>query len=421
MKTILIVATLDTKGAEVSFAREQIESLGAKAMLLDAGVLNPPMIAPCITREEVADAACSSIEEIRNIGSEGAALDVMAVGGGNIALRLYQEGKIHGVLSIGGSCGTSLGTGVMRALPIGVPKFMISSQAANPAVVGATVKTSDICMFHSVSDVAGLNRLTKTIFARACGGVVGMARAEIPQEKGEQKTIGFCSKGTTEAANVMIRQRIFEAGYQPMTFHCFGFGPASFEQVIKDGFIEGGVIELASDWIDRIGGGNSFPPDDRYENAGKLGLPQVFVPGSCDFIASDRASAAKYPGRINTQHNAAVQLYRTTREELIQAGREIGEKLSRSRGPVTVVIPMRGFCVHDCEGGVLYNPDADAGFVEAISAFDGRGMVKIKKIDAHINDGKFVDAIMDAFMENVAEAEEKKTSLIQQTATAGNN
>ncbi|MFZ7112260.1 MAG: Tm-1-like ATP-binding domain-containing protein, partial [Desulfatiglandales bacterium] len=161
MKTILIVATLDTKGTEVAFARQNIESLGAKAMLLDAGVLGAPAITPGITREEVARAACSSMEEIARIGSEGEALEVMAQGAGAIALKLHREGRIHGVLGIGGSCGTALGSGVMRHLPIGVPKFMISSQAGNPAVVSSAVKTSDICMFHSVSDVAGLNPLTR--------------------------------------------------------------------------------------------------------------------------------------------------------------------------------------------------------------------------------------------------------------------
>jgi uncharacterized protein (UPF0261 family) len=287
-----------------------------------------------------------------------------------------------------------LGTGVMRALPIGVPKFMVSSQAGNPAM-SRLVGTKDICMFHSVADVAGLNRFTKVIFTRACGGVVGMARAEIKEEKNQKKTVALCAKGSTEDANRRIRERLADAGYQTMTFHCFGFGPASLEQVIADGYIDGGVIELSSDWLDHIGGGSSFPPDDRYENAGKLGLPQVFVPGTCDLIA---APPGKYTGRKTHLHNEAVMSYRSSYAELHQVGTEIGEKLSKSKGPVTVVIPMQGFSVFDRLGGPLYDPDADTGFIDAISAF--RDKLKVVKVDAHVLDVKFVDAVMNAFLEN---------------------
>ncbi len=292
--------------------------------------------------------------------------------------------------------GTALGTGVMRALPIGVPKFMVSSQAANP-VMSRLVGTKDICMFHSVGDVVGLNQFTRIIFTRACGGVVGMTSAEVKEEKKEKKIVALCAKGTTEDANRMIRQRLADAGYHPMTFHCFGFGPASLEQVITEGYIDGGVVELSSDWLDRIAGGYSFPPDDRYENAGKLGLPQVFVPGTCDMIA---ATPGKYANRKTHLDNKAVTCYRSNYMELQQVGREIGEKLSKSKGPVTVVIPMQGFSVQDHVGGPMYDPDADAGFIDAISAFSGR--VKVVKVDAHISDEKFIDAVMDAFLENAS-------------------
>lgn len=395
MKTILVVATLDTKGMEVAFSKENIEALGAKALLLDAGILGSPTIIPDITREEVAVAAGSTLKKVRTMTAEAEALGVMTQGASNIAVKLHEEGKIHGVLGIGGGMGTAMGTGVMRSLPIGVPKFMVSPQAGNPDVVGAAVGTKDICMFHSVTDVVGLNPLLRTIFSKACGGVVGMANAEVRLETSYRKTVAVCAKGTTEAANRIIRDKLADAGYQPMTFHCFGYGPASLEQIIKDGYIDGGVIELASDWLDRIGGGASFPPADRYENVGERGIPMVFVPGSCDFIA---AAPGKFPGRTVQPHNRAVSLYRSSKEELAQLAQEVGEKLAKSKGPVTVVIPLKGFCVHDREGGPLYDPEANAAFIEGISAFEGK--FKIKKVDAHINDERFIDAILEAFQEN---------------------
>ncbi|OPY60863.1 MAG: hypothetical protein A4E57_04344 [Syntrophorhabdaceae bacterium PtaU1.Bin034] len=396
MKTILIVATLDTKGTEVAFAKKQIEDLGARTLLLDAGILGAPTIEADITREEVAIAAGLSIEAVREIPAEAEALGHMTKGAGTIAKRLADEDQIHGVLGIGGGMGTAMGSGVMRALPIGIPKLMVSSQAGNPAVVGSAVGTKDLCMFHSVTDVVGINRLTRTVFTKACGAVVGMANADVKHEPSEKKTVAICAKGTTEDANRMIRQKLLDADYQPMTFHCFGFGPASFEQVLSDGYIDGGVIELASDWMDHIGGGDSFPPDDRYENAGRLGLPQVFIPGSCDFIA---AAPGKFTGRLVQPHNRAVALYRSKKKELARVGEEIGQKLAKSKGAVTVVIPLQGFSVHDRKGGPLYDPKANAGFIDAISAFDGK--FKIRKVDAHVNDQKFIDVVIEEFLENV--------------------
>lgn len=396
-KTILIVATLDTKGTEVEFAKKQIECLGANVILMDAGIQGNPTIKAEISREEVAAESGLTIEEVREIPEEAVALGYMTDGAGMIARRMAEEGKIHGVMGIGGGMGTSLGSGVMRALPIGIPKFMVSSQAGNPAVVGQAVGTKDLCMFHSVTDVVGINRLTRTIFTKACGAIVGMANAEVEHDPTDRKTVAICAKGTTEAANRMIRQRLFDAGYQPMTFHCFGYGPASLEQVLSDGYIDGGVIEFSSDWLDKIAEGASFPPEDRYENAGKAGLPQIFIPGSCDFIA---AEPGRFEGRKCHPHNRAVALYRSTREELAQVGKEIGEKLSKSNGPVTVVIPMKGFGVHDREGGSLHDPEANQGFIDAISEFEGK--IKIKKVDAHVNDPEFIDAVMEAFSDNVA-------------------
>jgi len=284
----------------------------------------------------------------------------------------------------------------MRALPIGVPKFMVSSQAGNPAM-DRLVGTKDICMFHSVADVVGLNRLTRIIFTAACGGVVGMANAHVKELKDKKKIVALCAKGSTEAANRTIRQKLADAGYYPMTFHCFGYGPASLEQVIADGYIDGGVIELSNDWLDRIAGGYSFPPDDRYENAGRLGLPQVFVPGSCDLIA---APPGRHTGRKTHPHNEAVTSYRSTYSELYQVGKEIGEKLSKSKGPVAVVIPMRGFSMYDYPDGPMYDPDANAGFIDSISTFSDT--LKVVKVDAHIYDETFSDAVMDAFLENAA-------------------
>lgn len=294
--------------------------------------------------------------------------------------------------------GTTLGTAVMRSLPIGIPKVMISTVAALP-IVGQYVGTKDIMMYHSVADVAGLNRLTRIIFTNAAGAVVGMANADLEKIE-NKKLIGISTLGTTEAAARKARELLGEADYETVTFHTTGVGGRSLEQIVRDGVIDGGMVEFSlHEWVDRIAGGLFLPPDDRYENAGLQNLPQVYVPGSTDFIVQS-AGNEKLQNRITHMHNRVIMLYRTSRDELKQVGFEIGRKLSQSLAPVTVVIPTKGFCVHDREGGPLWNPEANMGFVEGIES-SATGNLKIKKVDAHVLEESFVEEVIDSFLENV--------------------
>ena len=397
MKNILLVAALDSKGSEVFFLKQRIESHGAKTIIIDAGILGEPLFPPDYTRETVAEMAGTTIEKVRKIPSEGEAMDMQIKGATEIAQQLFRQGKIDGILGIGGTMGTCLGTAVMRSLPIGIPKVMISTVAALP-VVGLYVGTKDIMMFHSVADVAGLNRLTRTIFANAAAAVVGMANSDLDKLE-NKKLIGVSTLGTTEAAARRTRELLGEAGYETVTFHTTGVGGRSLEQIVSDGVIDGGMVEFSlHEWVDRIAGGLFLPPDERYENAGLKNLPQVYVPGSTDFIVQT-AGFEKFQGRVNHKHNQQIMLYRTGRDELKQLGSEIGHKLSRSLAPVTVLIPMRGFCVHDREGGPLWNPEANMGFVEGIES-SATGNLKIKKVDAHVLEEGFVQEVINQFLEN---------------------
>jgi uncharacterized protein (UPF0261 family) len=396
VNTILIVSALDTKGVEVLFLREQIESLGARATVIDAGILGKPYFTPEVTREEVARLAGLTLEEIRNIPSEGEAMEVMIKGAINKTQALFAEGKIQGVLSVGGTMGTALGTAVMRSLPYGVPKVMVST-VAGVGDVSVYVGTKDIIMYHSVADVAGLNRLTRKIFSSAAAAVVGMSN--VPQDDTVNKRlVAVSTLGTTEAAASNVRSRLAEKGFETITFHTTGVGGTCLEQLMAEGVVDGGVVELSlHEWVDRIAGGLFQPPDDRYENAGKRGLPQLYVPGSTDFIVH-RAGQEKFQGRKTHMHNRAITLYRTSREEFTTVGKEVALKFNKSLGPVTVLIPLKGFCVHDREGGPLYDPEANMGFVEALEA-NIQPNVTVKKVDAHVLDDYFVDAVINSFME----------------------
>ena len=397
MKNILLVAALDSKGSEVFFLKRRIESHGAKTIIIDAGILGEPLFPPDYTRETVAEMAGTTIEKVRKIPSEGEAMEMQIKGATAIAQQLFNNGQVNGILGIGGTMGTALGTAVMRSLPIGIPKVMIST-VAGVGDVGVYVGTKDIMMFHSVADVAGLNRLTRTIFANAAGAVVGMVNADIEKLE-NKKLIGISTLGTTEAAARKSRELLAKAGYETVTFHTTGVGGRCLEQTVSDGVIDGGMVEFSlHEWVDRITGGLFQPPDDRYENAGLKNLPQVYVPGSTDFIVQ-RPDNHNLQGRITHMHNRSIVLYRSSRDELRQIGEEIGHKLSRSLAPVTVLIPMRGFCVHDREGGPLWNPEANTGFIEGIES-SASGNLKIKKVDAHVLDERFVQEVIDQFLEN---------------------
>lgn len=398
MKNILILAALDTKGNEVRFIQERIEEYGAKTITIDAGILGEPIIPPDFTRYQVAEAAGSSMDKVRADTSEGEAMEVLIKGATAITKQLFAEGKIDGVLGIGGSMGTNLGTAVMRSLPIGIPKVMISTMAAVGMVVPFYVGTKDVNLFHSVADVAGLNRLTRRIFANAAGAVVGMAKAR-QDSFDNKKLIALSTLGTTEGAARVARDLFGKAGYETVTFHTTGAGGKSFEQVVLDSIVNGGVCEFSfHEWVDRIAGGLFIPPDERYEGAGQMNLPAVYVPGSTDFIV-EGPGCDKFHGRATHMHNRAITLYRTNRAELQQVGEEVGNKLNKSTAPTTVVIPMRGFSVQDVKGGDLYDPAANMGFVEGIES-KASGNLRVKRVDAHVLEESFVKEVVNTFIEN---------------------
>lgn len=409
MKNILIVAALDSKGTEVEFIKQKIEDFGARTIIIDAGILGEPLFPPDFRREKVAELAGSTIEKVRKLRSEGEAMDMQIKGATAIAQQLYSNGQINGILGIGGTMGTALGTAVMRSLPIGIPKVMISTMAATP-VVELYVGTKDIMMFHSVADVAGLNRLTRTIFTNAAGAVVGMAKAGIDKLE-NRSLVGISTLGSTEAAARLTRQLLGEAGYETVTFHTTGVGGRSLEQIVSDGVIDGGMIEFSlHEWIDRAAGGLFIPPDERYETAGLKSLPQVCVPGNTDFIVQN-AGNENFQDRVSHVHNRVIHIYRTRRDELKQIGIEIGHKLSRSLAPVTVVIPMRGFSNYDRVGGPFWNPEADMGFVEGLES-SASGNLKIKKVDAHILEESFVQEVVHTFLENAKLVEFMKNTKV---------
>lgn len=386
MATVVLVGTLDTKGEEYAFLRERLRELGVDVILVDAGVLGEPKTPPDIPREEVARAAGTSIETLAEAGDRGAAVGTMSRGAGEIVHRLHEEGRLDAVLGLGGSGGTSLVTGAMRSLPVGVPKIMVSTMASGDTrpYVGA----SDVTMMYSVVDISGINRLSARILTNAAAAAAGMARAETPQGTGEDRPlVGATMFGVTTPAVEAARERLEELGYEVLVFHATGTGGRSMEALMRDGFITGVLDLTTTELADELVGGVLSAGPDRLQAAGELGLPQVVSLGALDMVnfGPRETVPERFRNRRLYEHNPTVTLMRTTPEECAELGRTIARKLSAARGPTTLFVPRGGLSAIDREGQPFHDPEADGALFEALLE-NLSGNVEVVESEANIND-----------------------------------
>ncbi|HYO50733.1 MAG TPA: Tm-1-like ATP-binding domain-containing protein, partial [Chloroflexia bacterium] len=311
--TVLLIGTLDTKGREIAYVRDRIRALGVDTLVLDSGVLGEPLdIVPDITRVEVAIAAGSTIDELRNAGTRGLAVERMKEGVREMTLRLYQEGKVHGVICLGGAEGAVLGAAAMKALPIGVPKVIITPIASGKRHFGPLVGTKDVMVVHSVIDILGINPVSMAVFDNAAAAIVGMvgrgarsegrgARdqgsgvrgqgAEVLTPNTQHPTpryVAITMLGNTTKAVMHIKARLAEHDMEAVIFHSNGVGGPAMEELAEQGMFMG-VIDFTTDELsDQLVGGFHAGGDRRLERVGALGLPQVVVPGCVDFTVQGR-------------------------------------------------------------------------------------------------------------------------------------
>src|SRR3954463_4972066 len=330
-------------GAEIGYVRDRLRALGGGALGVDSGILGEADgIEPDVTRTEVARAAGHDLSEIRNAGSRGAAVQLMLEGVRAVVLRAWGEGRVHGVLCLGGAEGALLGAAAMHALPVGVPKLIVSPSASGRRAFGPFVGEGDVTVMHSVIDILGLNEISRSIFDNAAAAIVGMARdgGRPVLELGE-KCVGITMLGQTTPGVMCVRDALGEAGQEPVIFHANGVGGPAMEHLVEAGAL-GGVIdytlsELANSLLDGI---HATGPD-RLRVAGRHGLPQVVVPGCVDFFNQGPRETLpdRYRGRKTYFHNPVATLVRLTAEEEHELGRLVAERLNEAIGPVHVVAP----------------------------------------------------------------------------------
>ena len=400
-KTVCIVGTMDTKGLEFAFIKAQIESSGVSTCVVNTGIMGEPQLEADVSADEVARKADSSLQALRDEGDRGNSVAVMAQGAAAIVAEKQAAGEIDGIISLGGSAGTTIGTTAMQAVPVGVPKIMVSTLASGDT--SPYVQSKDICMMYSVVDIAGINRLSRQILANAAGAIVGMVNAEAPAATAADKPlIAATMFGVTTPCVTKAREMLEAAGYEVLVFHATGTGGQAMEELVRGGFLAGVLDVTTTELADELVGGILSAGADRLEAAGEAGLPQVIAPGALDMVNFGPPDTVpeKFRDRLFYQHNPTVTLMRTTTEEMAELGRIMARKLSDARGPTTVIIPMQGVSAIDKTAQPFDSPEARAAWRENLKA-NIASNVTVIEMDAHINDDEFAMKLVETLLENV--------------------
>jgi uncharacterized protein (UPF0261 family) len=399
MATIAILGTMDTKGDEHAFVAQQILARGHRVLVIDVGTDQPPRLKPDISREEVARLAGLDLAALQARHDRGECVAAMANAAAVVLTKLHAEGKMDGVISLGGGGGTAIATAGMRALPAGFPKVMVSTLASGNTAPYVGVK--DIVMFPAIVDVAGINRISRMILTRAAGAICGMVEAQIAP--GEDRPIVVASMfGNTTDCVQRAKSVLEAAGYEVLVFHATGIGGRTMESIIESGMVAGVLDITTTEWADELVGGILSAGPTRLGAAAKTGTPAIITPGCLDMVnfGPRETVPAKFAKRRFYQHNPQVTLMRTNVEECLQLGKILAGKINRSSGPVTVLLPWNGISVISAPGGPFHDGEADEALFDTLKSHL-RKDIPVIEMDCPINDPAFAEACASALLENM--------------------
>lgn len=391
MKTIAIAGTFDSKGTEYKYVKELVESLGLNTFTIHTGVFEP-LFVPDVSNEEVARAAGEDILIIAEKKDRALATEILSEGMKKLIPKLYAEGKFDGILSFGGTGGTSIVTPGMRELPIGVPKLMVSTVASGNTA--QYIGTSDIIMMPSVVDVAGLNSISTKIFSNAVFAIAGMLKFENNKTIEKKPLVAATMFGVTTPAVNYAREYLEERGYEVLIFHATGVGGQSMEALVDGGFIEGVLDLTTTEWCDEVVGGVLNAGPRRLEAAALKGIPQVVSVGALDMVnfgAFDTVPK-KFEGRKFYKHNPTVTLMRTNVEENIKIAEKIAEKVNMSKGSTTFMLPLKGVSMIDDENQDFYGVEEDKALFDTLRKELNREKIELLELPLHINDREFAES-----------------------------
>jgi uncharacterized protein (UPF0261 family) len=391
-KTVVLVGALDTKGEEFAYAKELIEKEGLKTLVVDFGVMGEPNFQPDISRAEVARAGGGDLGHLAGGSHKDEAMRVMAAGVQNIVRKLYDDGKLDGILGMGGSGGTSIATAAMRTLPVGVPKLMVSTIGGGD--VSAYAGTKDITFMPSIVDVAGFNSISRVIYANAAGAIVGMVKVEAPAGREGKPLVAASMFGNTTTCVDHARSLLEKEGYEVLVFHATGTGGKTMEGLIADGYITASLDYTTTELADEVCGGVFSAGPERCSAASRAGIPAVLVPGCVDMANfwGIETVPEKYQGRNLYQWNPNVTLLRTNVAENTRIGEMLAAAANAASASVAFLLPLKGVSMLDSPGGQFWDPEADQACFQAIKKNLKPG-IPVIEIDANINDPEFSGAV----------------------------
>ena len=402
MTTVGLIGTLDTKREEYLWLRDRLIAEGVAVLLIDAGPFSDSDLAD-VTSAQVAAAGGSDLETLRGRRDRGETMTVMAAGVAAVAVQLFEAGDIHGLLAVGGSGGSSIAAPAMRALPIGVPKLLVSTMASGD--VRPYVGEVDTTLMYSVVDIAGINSISRKVLGNAAAAIAAMAKHYQAAPAADQKPlVGITMFGVTTPAADDARNRLTELGYETLVFHATGTGGRAMEKLAGSGFLAGVCDLTTTELADDLVGGVLSAGPHRLEAAGRHGVPQVVSLGALDMVNFGPRDTvpSRFAARNLLVHNPTVTLMRTTRAEMAELGGRIAIKLAAAKSPTEVFIPTRGVSAIDVDGGPFRDAEADAACFAALRTGLAGSDVVVHDIDKAINDTGFGSAMADALHRLIA-------------------
>jgi uncharacterized protein (UPF0261 family) len=393
MPTVALLGTFDTKQVEYRWLRERLTEAGCDVLCVDVGTFSDGGGLADVGSAEVARAAGADLDRLRADNDRGAAMEAMAAGAAAVVTRLHQEGRLDGVLAVGGSGGSSVAGRAMRALPVGVPKLLVSTMASGD--VRPYVGDVDVTLMYSVVDISGVNSVSRLVLGNAAAAVAGMAAAHAKRraepEASDKPVVAATMFGLTTPAVDEARAVLTDLGYEVLVFHATGAGGRAMESLVTSGLVDGVLDLTTTELADDLVGGVLTAGPERLEAAGRRGVPQVVSVGALDMVnfGPRESVPERFADRKFLVHNPTVTLMRTTEEEMAELGRRVATKVAGATGPVEVFLPLRGVSGIDAAGGQFEDTAADAACFAAIrDGLAGTG-VAVHEVDSHINDEGF--------------------------------
>jgi uncharacterized protein (UPF0261 family) len=406
-KTVVLIGTLDTKGPEIAYLRDRLQDLGLDTIVVDCGILGEPIdIVPDIDHAETATYAGTTIAALQNAGSRGKAVAGMREALRNLIPKLFAEGRLNGVVSMGGAEGAVIGAAAMMTLPVGVPKVLVSPIASGYHFFEPLVGTRDMMVVHSVVDILGLNPIARTIFDNVAASLKGMLEYGhgLPEPAADDRFVAMTMLGNTTKAVMASKELLAEHGYEAVIFHSNGVGGPAMEELAEMGQFVGVIDFTTNEIYDPMVGGIHDGGPERLKRIGLLGLPQVVVPGCIDFSVWNAGTVpAALKDRPIYDHNPEFTLVRADHREMVELGHVFSQRLNLSNGPTIVAVPTKGLSIPNVPDGPFWNPEADQAFLRTMQE-EIRGDIRVFTFERHVNDPQFGREVAKLFIQMMAES-----------------